>query len=452
MRYLHQKKDFERFKDEPFGALFWEAGCGKTVTAIDIMEYHMSRKEITAAIVITTTGLVGNWAKKEIPKHYPEPTPALYIWKYTKQMPFGGLIFLVNVDGLISTAFPAFFNMFYKHHRNFMFVFDESTLVKNQKAARTKRALLIAKLARYKFILSGTPVVQSPIDLFSQCEMLGTAMLGHKSIWSFKAKYAITTTMKLGMRSYEKITGYKNLYDLTTRVQKFGSIRKKSECLDLPPKVYRTIEVEFSPEQKKAYTELRARALTYIGEHAISALNTLALINRLLQICCGQIKLGDQYLSIPNNRLALTNDLVDECAGKTVIWTAFVNTAKDLAEELGDKAIWIPSGLTLDKSQAMLAEFQEGDKKAMIANPASYGHGFTLVESSNVIYYSRSANYEHRAQSEDRTHRIGQVNSVLYTDLITPGTVEARYMKLLADKKLLADTVITSEILLELLE
>jgi SNF2 family DNA or RNA helicase len=162
---------------------------------------------------------------------------------------------------------------------------------------------------------------------------------------------------------------------------------------------------------------------------------------------------GDKYLSLPNYRLAQTKELVEECPGKTIIWTSFVNTATDLAALLGSAAIHLPSGLVLQAREDRLEAFRKGrgGVRALIANPASAGHGIALTESSNMIYYSNSWNYEYRAQSEDRPHRIGQKEHLLITDLVTKGSVEERVVKLLREKKALADIVINSAMLKELL-
>jgi SNF2 family DNA or RNA helicase len=451
--FKHQHDVFERFKDQAYGALFLEQGLGKTRIAIQLAEHNFAQGNITACVVVTTKGLVGNWLHTEIPKHSSIEYNT-YAWNVPKQFLLKSkrlLYFLVNIDGLLANAFPETFKEFLRMHPKFMVIIDESTVVKNPKAARTKRCLQLAGRSVRRFIMSGTPVTNSPLDLFSQCEMLVPQCLGHKSIVTFRSRYAITERRTFGPRSFDVIVGYRLLDELTGRVQKFASILKKADCLDLPEKMYRTIDVEMTGEQINAYMELKEKALTYIQDHEITVVNAISLINRLLQICAGQIKVGDKYLSLPNNRLAMTKELVEECPGKTIIWTSFVNTATDLVETLGKSCIHLPSGTSLEKRHQILEEFRKGTPKALIANPASAGHGITLTESSNVIYYSNSWNYEHRAQSEDRAHRIGQTESVLYTDLIAPDTVEQKIVDLLKAKKVMADTVITSAELRSLL-
>jgi SNF2 family DNA or RNA helicase len=404
-------------------------------------------------MVVTTRGLMGNWAYVELPKHSDVPHRT-YIWNVDKEIPYADkthLFFLVNVDALPTERFARVFKDFMKTHPAYTLIIDESTTVKNPRSARTRATLAVARKATARLILSGAPIVQSPLDVYSQCEMLTESCLGIKGFIPFRSRYADIKRMTFGPRSFDKIVGYKHLDELTERIQTVGVILKKDDCLDLPPKMYRTIDVPLTPAQQRAYDDLKQRALAYIQDHQISVVNTVSLINKLLQICCGQLKVGDDYLQIENDRLDVLKDLVERAGGSTIIWTSYVNTAYDIKEKLKDDVIHLPSGTSIEERETILEQFRKGNFKALVANPASAGHGITLVESSNTIYYSNSWNLEHRLQSEDRNHRIGQSRSVLYTDLIAKGTIEERVVQLLKEKKELADMVITNETVKQLL-
>lgn len=446
--FAHQDAVFDAAKDRPYYGLFLEQGVGKTRIAIQLVEHHYRAGNITAVVVITTKGLVGNWSLVEIPKHSTIQN-SVHVYRSDKApgaIPFQGLTwFLVNVDGTITKRFPEAFKAFLKMHPRFALVVDESTVVKNPSAARTKRVSAISKLAKYRYALSGTPVTNSPLDLYSQCEILSPTALGFKNFYAFKARYAVTVKMAFGMRSFDKIVGYRNMPELTSEVQGFSSILKKTDCLDLPDKLYRTIPVPLTPAQVEHYEALKNEALTYISGEEITVVNTIGLINKLLQICSGQMKMADgSYVSIPTDRLGVLSDLVDECPGKTIVWCSYVGNMADIAKELEDRCIVLPSGLTLEKRHEVIETFKSSDYKALVANPASAGHGITITESSNCIYYSNSWNYENRAQSEDRIHRIGQTEHCLYTDLIAPDTLEGKVVKVLKDKKTMADSLLLS--------
>lgn len=454
--FLHQSAIFDIAKSKPYHALFCDQGTGKTKIVVDLLEHHFKLGNITAVIVITTKGLVGNWSLVELPKHSSVPYRA-HVWNLDRMKnrmadPASGNLFyfLINVDGVLTQNFPEYFKDFIRVHPKFALVVDESTTCKNPKAARTKRVLSMSRYAKYRYLMSGTPIANSPLDLYSQSEILNPGVLGYPNFYAFRARYAKIVSVTFGMKTFKKITGYRNIPELREIIKSFASVVKKIDCLDLPPKVYRTIPVRMTKEQSTYYEELRHQALTYIQGEQISVVNTISLIGRLLQVCAGQMKLPDgTYLSLPNNRLELLEELVDECPGKTLIWTSFVGTAADIRTQLGEKCILLPSGLTMEARHAILETFRHGEVKALVANPASAGHGITLVESSNCIYFSNSWNYENRAQSEDRIHRIGQTESCLYTDLICPGTVEVKVVRILQEKKSMADSLLTSRAFLK---
>jgi len=453
--FPHQLKVFNDTKDEEYRGIFLEQGLGKTRIAIRLFDYHFTNHQIDAVIIVTTKGLMGNWAYTELPLHS-ECHYSTYIWNTSRKLPPKHenimCYFICNIDALIGERIKGPLKEFLSRYKNVAFVLDESTVAKNIKAKRTKNVIALAHRCKYRYIMSGTPITNSPMDMFSQCQILEKGILGHNSIHSFKGVYADEVKMTLGNRSFNKIVGYRNLDDLTSRVQGFSSILKKDDCLDLPDKIYRTVPVDFTPEQSKYYQQLAEQAITEIEGHEVSVVNMLSMITKLLQICAGQMKTEDgSYVMIKNNRMDTLKELVEECPGKTVVWTSFVGTAMEIASQFGEEAVWLMSGLTTEQRQASITKFREGEAKVLVANPQSAGHGITLVESSNVIYYSNSWNYEYRAQSEDRTHRIGQNNSVLYTDLITPNTVEQRVVQLLQNKKELANTVITPEQVREIL-
>lgn len=448
----HQEEDFQRFKDQPYYAFFNEQGTGKTKVAIDIVNHHRGRG-VTAAMVITTTNLVGNWSNEELPK-WDEFKAPHYIWKETKVLPQGPFLwFLINVDGVCSKAFPTVFAQFLALYPKFDLIVDESTVCKAPTAHRTVAVCAIARRATHRAVLTGTPIPQSPMDLWSQADILTPGLLG-VDFKTFRKTYAILDlekNRKTG-RYYYVITGYKDLDKLTAKIQTFASIRKKIDCLDLPPKVYKRIMIPLTVEQKQAYTDFKIKAVAWIQGNEVTAVNAVALLNRLLQICAGQMKINGAYYAIPTHRLDTLQELIDETTSPTIVWSAYVNTLTDIHKRLGSQSIILPSGLNSTETQGILNQFRSGEKKVLITNPASFGHGITLVNSSNCIYYSSSFNYEHRAQSEDRIHRIGQYETCQYTDLVAKGTVEKSVLDNLQAKKEMSDRVITNkETLLEML-
>jgi SNF2 family DNA or RNA helicase len=258
--------------------------------------------------------------------------------------------------------------------------------------------------------------------------------------------------MKGNGRTYPEIVSYKNLGELKEKMSHFTSIVRKADCLDLPETGHRILPVPLTNEQQSYYDELRKEMYTYIDEELVDAKNVLAMINKCLQLCSGQIKLPDgRYVEVPTNRLEVLEELIEECPGQTIVWTAFVANATSIGRHFGKDALLLPSGLSLDQRQAILGRFKAGEGRLLVANPASAGHGITLTNCSNVIYYSRLFNYEHRAQSEARVHRIGQTESCLYTDLLDPDTLERKVVHILRAREQMSEFMLDGKFLRQLL-
>jgi len=384
--FAHQDHAIERFKDRSYGALFMEMGTGKSRIGVKLAEHKYATGAASATLVITTVGLLGNWLYNELPKHSEAPYTT-WVWNKDTKLPGPGqhVYFLVNIDALITERFKIFYKEFSKSFLRYTLIVDESSKAKNPKAARTKQLIMIARRATSRYIMSGTPTPNSPLDIYAQADILAPGLLGFTSMYAFKGRYAKLKLERNGPRVYEKIEGYQNLDELTARIHTFAEIVKKSECLDLPPKIYRTLDVPLTKEQLRHYESLKKIAMTYIEGENITVANTVSLINKLLQICSGQLKNEDAYYSIDNNRIDVLKDLVESANTKTLIWTSYVNNAKDIADHLGKAVILLPSGLSLAERQARIELFKSSNALGLVANPASAGHGITLIESATSI-------------------------------------------------------------------
>jgi len=453
--FAHQTKIFEEAKDREFFGLLWQQGCGKTRTAIQLAEHHYMAGRISACVVVTTKGLVRNWSDIELPAH--ASVDHFYdVWpnRAVKQSPTGLYYWFVNIDALRTDPFVTRFRVFMKLYPNFMAIIDESTVIKSPSAKRTRRAWKIGQLAKYRLIMTGLPTPRSPLDLYAQCKFLSPMALGFNDFNQFKLHHANIVIEMLGPgRTFPRIDSYKNLGELKEKLSKFSSIVRKDECLDLPPIRQRIFPVPLTKEQQSYYDDLQEELLTYIEGEEIEAKNILSMINKCLQLCSGQIKLPDgRYIEVPTDRLEALQELVEECEGQTICWTAFVANATAIGRHFGKDALLLPSGLTLDQRQLILGRFKSGEGRLLVANPASAGHGITLTNSSNIIHYSRLFNYEHRAQADARIHRIGQTEACLITDLLDPDTLEMKVVRVLLAREKMSDFMLDKNFLKQMLK
>ena len=453
--YEHQLLALSKSWNKREYAYFMEMGTGKSKVLIDNIAMLYDKGGINAAIIVAPKGVYRNWSEKEIPTHMPDHvekqiavwTPAPTIKQkreLTKLFERGHdlKILIINVEAFSTKKGVAFVEKFILAH-NALIAVDESTTIKNPKAQRTKNLLKLAINTKYRRILTGFPVTQSPLDLYSQSSFLSTQLLGYTSFYSFQNRYAKLINRKMGTRSFRQVVGYQNLEELTKNVSEFSYRVLKKECLDLPDKVYQRREVELTTEQKKVYKELKDYAMAELDSHEIvSVTSVLTQILRLHQVVCGFVRHDNgEEVEVKSNRLDELVNVLEEVQGKTIIWANYQYDIKRILKKLHDitgvDSVATYYGETPDQDrQEIIRRFQDpnSDLQYLISNTQTGGYGITLTEASNVIYYSNNYDLEKRLQSEDRAHRIGQTNKVTYIDIVAEKTIDEKVLKALRNK------------------
>jgi SNF2 family DNA or RNA helicase len=257
-----------------------------------------------------------------------------------------------------------------------------------------------------------------------------------------------------GPKEFNQIVGYKRLDELNEKLQPFAFRVTKEECVDLPPKVYIRRDVELTEEQKRLYKEMKRLALAEFDGGITTTTTALTQMLRLHQICCGHLKDDDGGVrEIPNNRIDALMEVLDEVSGKAIIWANYTHDIQAiyaaLSKEYGGGSAATYYGETkVENRQEIVTKFQDpgSELRFFIGQPKTGGYGLTLTEAQTVIYYSNNYDLEVRLQSEDRAHRIGQQKSVLYVDLMSPGTVDERIVEALRNKIDIATQVLGEEL------
>ena len=461
--YKHQFDAWLRSKDEENFALFMEMGTGKSKVTIDNFAYLYDQGKIDSVLLVAPKGVYRNWIDREIPKHLADHiryTQAIWTAAKSKSKIVelnnilkGGYdlrILVMNVEAFSTGNGKSFAKKFVNSGKCFITI-DESTTIKNHSAQRTKSIMSVGIQAKYRRILSGLPVTNSPMDLYSQCKFLDEHLLGFSSYYSFRNRYALMNKLNLGGRAFTKVVGYQRLNELEDKIKSFSERTRKVDCLDLPDKVYETVEVVMPPKQKKYYDEMKQQAITTLEEGDCTPVNVLSQMIRLHQISCGHVVLDDGYIVRTSGfRLDTLMDIIEDLPNdnKVIIWATYrddIRVIVDKLEEVYGKSVVQYHGGVKDADRTNVIEsFQDASSgfRFFVGNPQTGGMGITLTASSTVIYYSNSYNLEHRIQSEDRAHRIGQTNKVTYVDLICRKTIDEKIVTSLIDKKSIASSIL----------
>jgi SNF2 family DNA or RNA helicase len=473
--YAHQLDFLKRTWKKPAWGMFCEMGVGKSKMVIDTFINLYLAGEIDTILYVAKKGELANFSTYELPTHKPENVDMLsYVYEgYTATRhiksiqsilkPASELRMLsMNVESIRSKTPHEIALAFVRSSKKVMIIVDESTVLKDPKSKQTKAMMELRKYANYVRIMTGTVIPHGPVDVYSQAKFLGRGLIGYNSLTAFKAQYLIQELQFAGNRKFMATVGSKNLEDLQDRMRTFATVLMKEDCLDLPEKIYTKRAVPLTPEQIKLYKELVDFAFTTLPDgEVVEVVNALSLMSKCHQIVCGQLKTDDGYQLIPNNRYEATHDCVEEVLSsgsdkKVVLWSHFRAASLGLKEYLKSKKVGLvhmEGGLSIEERQKRIARFKtEADCQLFLANPQSSGFGITLTESHHAAYYSNSDNFEHRLQSEDRIHRIGQNKVCLYTDFHSPGTVEDAILNRNLMKGITRKKVLMKEELLELIE
>ena len=446
-------------------AYFMEMGTGKTKVLIDNLAMLYDKGKVDGALIVAPKGVVGTWYNQELPSHLPdhiENVTVLWQPNITKKQqekldslfePEESLhILIMNVEALSTTKGRDFAAKFLSSHNTLMAI-DESTTIKNPGAKRTKNILKLSEDAKYRRIMTGSPVTKNPLDLYSQCEFLSPWLLDFTSYYAFRNRYAEMKTLHLHGRSVQVVDKFKNLGELSDQLKGFSYRVLKEDCLDLPDKIYMKRNIKLSPDQAKLYLQMKETALANLNGKQVTTVNALTQLMRLHQITCGHFTADDGTTQlIANNRIDELMNVLEETEGKAIIWAHYQYDIhaiiKNIVKEYGPGSVVDYYGLTpQDERQPNIKKFQDDPRcRFMIGTPSTGGYGITLTAANTVIYYSNGYDLEKRLQSEDRAHRIGQQKSVTYVDLICDETVDEKIVEALRKKINIASEVLGEEL------
>lgn len=468
----YQMEDLLRTWEERNFAILYEQGLGKSKMSIDTAA-HLSRKGwIDFVLVVAPNDVHRNWIEEQLPEHLPEDVApnslAVYYqtdkastkW-HTAELQAAeshkGLTWVaISYDG-IATSKGKLWARHIMKCRNVLFIMDESHTIKTPNAAITKTIRDMASRAKFRRILTGTPT-NKPFDIYAQLAAVDDTFWKRHRLGTFQefknmfgVFYQPTDPVTGENEKYKILKGYKNLPYLSQLIAKISVRRTKDQELDLPPKLYSRRDLNLSKEQTVAYAELARHYVTEVELATVSAEIKLSLMGKLHQIACGFIKTDDgDWLTIPgkNPKLEAVHDIVSNSQHKVIIFAFHTQAVTLLVDSLSEYgALRFDGSLSSDECAVNKQLFKTDPAHQILVMQIDKGAtGHNLTEAKTVIYFSNTFSYLTRAQSEDRAHRIGQTNPVLYVDLVMKGTIDVDIIKALRNNCDVASTVIGDQL------
>jgi SNF2 family DNA or RNA helicase len=463
--YAHQLTALEKSWNKENFAYFMEMGTGKTKVLIDNVAMLYDKGKIDSALIIAPKGVVKTWYEQELPTHLPNHIENVTVlWQpnitKTQQEKLDSLfeidtalhILIMNVEALSTEKGVKFATKFINSHKTLMAI-DESTTIKTPTARRTKNIISLGLNAKYKRIMTGSPITKNPLDLYTQCEFLDPWLLDFASYYAFRNRYAEMKTMHLRGRSIQVVDKFQNLGELSDVVKQFSYRVLKEDCLDLPPKVFIKRHITLTADQKRVYEQMKEQAIAHLNGKVTTTMTVLTQLMRLHQITCGYVTADDGTTQqVESNRLNELMSILEDTDGKVIIWANYQLSVGEIIQKIikvyGPDSYVHYYGLTPQEDrQDFIRKFQNDPKcRFIIGTPQTGGYGITLTEANTVIYYSNGYDLEKRLQSEDRAHRIGQKKTVTYIDLICEDTIDEKIVKALRNKINIASEVMGEEL------
>lgn len=482
--YAHQLRALGAMTGRVAYALAMEMGTGKSLTIVADVARLYAAGAIDSVLIVAPNGVHRNW-HGEFQRH------CAVAHRVFVRVVGGGTARAVNMACEAAQRRKHLTILTANHHtfsgstglrdvERFLgcagrcyLVVDESDGFKNPRAIRTRNLLKCAPRFAYRRILTGTPVNNSPFDLWTQYCVLDKSVFSRTPNYrAFCARYAQLLPPDHHLcASVRRATGHcpqivatdatgrklwRNLDELSKLIAPITFRVRKEDCLDLPPKTYHTTYYDISTEQKKAYKDAKTHLAVQLQDETLPVNSKLALVSKLSQITSGFF----------TDECSVTHDIVTpECNPKLIaamqiiqraveegrsiiVWCRFHHEIELIVQacaEMDLPALQYHGRVSEQRRAEAVAEFNGcGAPRVFIGTAAAGGTGLTLNAANVVLYFSNTYSLRDRLQSEDRCHRIGQAKSVAYYDLVAPDTIESRVLSALQAKGDVASAILTN--------
>lgn len=404
-----------------------EQGTGKTRTALELIKIRIEKGKVNKVLWLCPCSVVPE-IKRELDKHIEGNHDFIYVY---------------GIESLSSSIRLNIKLLELVKNNNVYLIVDESNLVKNGLAKRTKNIINLGEKCKYKMILNGTPVSKNEKDLFSQWYILDWRILGYRSFYSFSYNH-------LEYDDYGKIRNCCNVDYLAEKIAPYTYQIKKEECLNLEKKNYYEYGFSLTEEQQWHYHEVQDAFMFQLDEWDSSTI--YRMFTALSHVLTGRRIISDYYKTIKSEPIfknpldnpriqCLLENLSEE---KHIIWCRYSHEIRDITEILNNKygtgsAVTFFGEDNRRQREKNIEKFKK-DSLFLVANKTCAGYGLNLQFCNRAIYYNNDWDYATRVQSEDRIHRLGQNERVYISDIYAYDTLDRRILNCLWRKESLVDS------------
>ena len=409
------------------GILADEMGLGKTIQVIAFLVYKKNKR----SLVVTPTSLIYNW-KEEFEKF--APSLNVGVIHGSKSVRNKILDNKEEYDILLTTYGTIKNDMeFYKNEIFDYCIIDEAQNIKNPKAQNTK---IIKEInAKVKFALTGTPIENSLIELWSIFDFIMPGYLFDEK--KFKKKFV--------NRSENEIEELKSL------IKPFILRRLKKDVItELPEKIEKKYYVPMTSEQKLAYKNYMKEVKLKLKTGEDDNITIFSYLTRLRQICQDPILVNKDYTG-DSGKLNVALEIIEEVIdnNKMLVFSQFTSVLKKIEEELNIREIknkYLDGSTSAKERIKLVSEFNESkEPEIFLISLKAGGTGLNLTSAKFVMHMDPWWNPAIEDQATDRAHRIGQKNIVEVIKLVAKDTIEEKIIELQEDKREIINSVMSDD-------
>ena len=437
--FKHQQDAVDLIHNKEYYALLWEPGVGKTLAVAAIIDRRRQRFPKYKVLYVCPNTLVESIAQ-DLTKHTDIPYELVTGSRKQRSLKLSreSCIYIINYEGarcildeLMTQAFDCL-------------VLDESQNCKDHASLQSKACFKLSTVIPHKLIMTGTAIMNSPLDVFGQFRALHVGVFG-PSWYRFRAIYAV-----MGGFMGKQVVKYIHMDDLKRRVSACSSIKTKEECLDLPEQLYQTVHLDMPEPQMKMYHSLRCAFIAEFQDRVVTAPQVLTRLIRFSQITAGFYKdvEGVEHAFEKNPKQDWLVEWVKENQVRVVVFCRFIHEIKSLESRLAREGIPTVSifGETKDRMGAIKRFNESVGASVLVGQLDVAGAGINLQAASYCVFLSNNYSYGDRLQAEGRIHRSGQLHKCTYIDVVFRNTVDTSVLKVLQRKESLA-SLLTSDII-----
>jgi SNF2 family DNA or RNA helicase len=409
-----------------------QPGLGKTIEALVYLALH---PEMRPVVIVCPASLKLNWQREA--EMWLETDDTIEVINGGKVHETSADIVIINYD-VLKKWLPEL-----QRINPEVIIYDESHYIKSPKSARSKAARELAAVVPHKILLTGTPVLNRPKELWNQLQIIDPFTYPDKRFFQWHLRYTAAHKIRIGRdKTAWDFSGASNLDELAQSLKSIMIRRTKEQVLpELPAKRRSTvlIPIDNRSEYNRADKEFMAWMTEQKGTEAAeraSHVEQLAKREYLKQVAIkGKMKAAIEWIKT----------FLDS-GEKLIVFGTHRSTIGAIMREFSDCAVSVIGGMNAEVKDAAVTAFQnDQDVRLFVGNIQAAGVGLTLTAASNVAFLELADGPEMLKQCEDRACRIGQENAVNCWYLLAENTIDGKMVEMVEGKSKVIDKITEDE-------